>query len=208
VTHLAPELFQIGSRITTSVDTFSFGIMMWELYTGQRAYSGLARWGTARGHVCTARGAVPVGRCCGGPLGRWVAVQCMAAGCSSRQQAARCSSQLRTAASPSSSAALLPAPTPAPHPPLHPRPHPTPPTAAGMPSSTACTRSRRGLPSPSVCPSCTRTWPRTAGTRSQAGGPASPRCSSACRWAQARQLLVLACFCALAWALHLQVDEC
>jgi serine/threonine protein kinase len=45
VTHLAPELFQIGSRITTSVDTFSFGIMMWELYTGQRAYSGLARCG-------------------------------------------------------------------------------------------------------------------------------------------------------------------
>ncbi|PNH03437.1 putative serine/threonine-protein kinase [Tetrabaena socialis] len=37
VTHLAPELFQVGSKLTTSVDTFSFGIMMWELYTGQRA---------------------------------------------------------------------------------------------------------------------------------------------------------------------------
>eukprot|EP00798_Chlamydomonas_sp_ICE-L_P026077 gene26077-11781_t len=43
VTHLAPELFQVGSRITTAVDTFSFGIMMWELYTGQRAYGGLGR---------------------------------------------------------------------------------------------------------------------------------------------------------------------
>ena len=35
VTHLAPELFQVGSKITTAVDTFSFGIMMWELLTGQ-----------------------------------------------------------------------------------------------------------------------------------------------------------------------------
>eukprot|EP00201_Polytomella_parva_P010422 CAMPEP_0175058822 /NCGR_PEP_ID=MMETSP0052_2-20121109/12069_1 /TAXON_ID=51329 ORGANISM="Polytomella parva, Strain SAG 63-3" /NCGR_SAMPLE_ID=MMETSP0052_2 /ASSEMBLY_ACC=CAM_ASM_000194 /LENGTH=934 /DNA_ID=CAMNT_0016324261 /DNA_START=67 /DNA_END=2867 /DNA_ORIENTATION=- len=43
VTHLAPELFQVGSKLTTSVDTFSFGIMMWELYTGQRAYSGMGR---------------------------------------------------------------------------------------------------------------------------------------------------------------------
>ena len=34
---------QVGSKITTGVDTFSFGIMMWELYTGQRAYSGLGR---------------------------------------------------------------------------------------------------------------------------------------------------------------------
>ena len=33
----------MGSKITTAVDTFSFGIMMWELYTGQRAYSGLGR---------------------------------------------------------------------------------------------------------------------------------------------------------------------
>jgi len=43
VTHLAPELFQVGSKLTTAVDSFSFGIMMWELYTGQRAYGGLGR---------------------------------------------------------------------------------------------------------------------------------------------------------------------
>jgi serine/threonine protein kinase len=43
VTHLAPELFQVGSKLTVAVDTFSFGIMMWELYTGQRAYGGLGR---------------------------------------------------------------------------------------------------------------------------------------------------------------------
>mmetsp|Transcript_16992 Transcript_16992/g.50930 ORF Transcript_16992/g.50930 Transcript_16992/m.50930 type:complete len:923 (-) Transcript_16992:424-3192(-) len=43
VTHLAPELFQVGSKITTAVDAFSFGIMMWEVYTGQRVYSGLGR---------------------------------------------------------------------------------------------------------------------------------------------------------------------
>ena len=28
VTHLAPELFQVGSKLTTAVDTFSFGIMV------------------------------------------------------------------------------------------------------------------------------------------------------------------------------------
>jgi hypothetical protein len=49
VTHLAPELFQVGSKLTTAVDTFSFGIMMWELYTGQRAYGGLGE--SCYGHV-------------------------------------------------------------------------------------------------------------------------------------------------------------
>ncbi|MEW5311275.1 MAG: hypothetical protein WDW38_003003 [Sanguina aurantia] len=43
VTHLAPELFQVGSKLTIAVDAFSFGIMMWELYSGQRAYGGLGR---------------------------------------------------------------------------------------------------------------------------------------------------------------------
>ena len=28
MTHLAPELFQVGSKLTMAVDTFSFGIMV------------------------------------------------------------------------------------------------------------------------------------------------------------------------------------
>jgi serine/threonine protein kinase len=48
VTHLAPELFQAGTKITTAVDAYSFGIMMWEMYTGQRAYSGMARCAAAQ----------------------------------------------------------------------------------------------------------------------------------------------------------------
>lgn len=33
VTHLAPEMFQAGSRVTTAVDVYAFGIFMYELYT-------------------------------------------------------------------------------------------------------------------------------------------------------------------------------
>jgi serine/threonine protein kinase len=45
LTHLAPELFETGSDVTTAVDAYSFGIMMWEAYCGRRVYSGMARWG-------------------------------------------------------------------------------------------------------------------------------------------------------------------
>jgi hypothetical protein len=38
VTHLAPELFLDGSRITYFVDSYAFGIMMWEIYTSKRVY--------------------------------------------------------------------------------------------------------------------------------------------------------------------------
>lgn len=31
VTHLAPEMFRVGTRITTAVDVYAFGIMMWEV---------------------------------------------------------------------------------------------------------------------------------------------------------------------------------
>lgn len=30
-------------QITTAVDTYAFGILLWELYTGRAAYGGLAR---------------------------------------------------------------------------------------------------------------------------------------------------------------------
>jgi hypothetical protein len=43
VTHLAPELFVAGSRLTDRVDSYAFGITMWEMYTGRRPYAGLAR---------------------------------------------------------------------------------------------------------------------------------------------------------------------
>ena len=43
VTHLAPELFTAGSRITAAVDVYALGVTMWEFYTAKRPYAGLAR---------------------------------------------------------------------------------------------------------------------------------------------------------------------
>jgi DNA-binding helix-hairpin-helix protein with protein kinase domain len=41
VSHLAPELFVPGSRITTAADVFSFGVLLFELYMGgAHAYAG------------------------------------------------------------------------------------------------------------------------------------------------------------------------
>ncbi|GFR52243.1 hypothetical protein Agub_g14777, partial [Astrephomene gubernaculifera] len=39
VTHMAPETFIKGQPLDFSVDTFSFGILMWELYTCARPYA-------------------------------------------------------------------------------------------------------------------------------------------------------------------------
>jgi hypothetical protein len=33
VTHLAPEMFKAGTKITKAVDAYAFGILMWEAYT-------------------------------------------------------------------------------------------------------------------------------------------------------------------------------
>lgn len=44
VTHLAPEMLVAGSKLTTAVDTYAFGILMYELYTGSRPYAGMTRW--------------------------------------------------------------------------------------------------------------------------------------------------------------------
>eukprot|EP00878_Enallax_costatus_P015503 GHUV01016238.1.p1 GENE.GHUV01016238.1~~GHUV01016238.1.p1 ORF type:complete len:617 (+),score=197.61 GHUV01016238.1:372-2222(+) len=41
VTHLAPELFQAGTKVTSAVDSYAFGIMMFECYTCQRVYAGI-----------------------------------------------------------------------------------------------------------------------------------------------------------------------
>jgi serine/threonine protein kinase len=45
VTHLAPEMFKAGSKVTKAVDSYAFGILMWETYT--RWAQGL---GAPRGH--------------------------------------------------------------------------------------------------------------------------------------------------------------
>lgn len=55
VTHLAPELFKVGTHITYAADSFSFGIMMWEMYTSKRAYHGMGR-NSIINHVCTTSG--------------------------------------------------------------------------------------------------------------------------------------------------------
>ncbi|KAI8462306.1 MAG: hypothetical protein J3K34DRAFT_527838 [Monoraphidium minutum] len=41
VTHLAPEMFRAGTRITKAVDAYAFGVLMWEAYTSKRAFAGL-----------------------------------------------------------------------------------------------------------------------------------------------------------------------
>eukprot|EP00879_Flechtneria_rotunda_P011534 GHRR01012048.1.p1 GENE.GHRR01012048.1~~GHRR01012048.1.p1 ORF type:complete len:530 (+),score=174.35 GHRR01012048.1:2440-4029(+) len=41
ITHLAPERFETGNRVTTAVDVYAFGMLMFELYTGQRPFAKL-----------------------------------------------------------------------------------------------------------------------------------------------------------------------
>ncbi|GBF88715.1 hypothetical protein Rsub_01614 [Raphidocelis subcapitata] len=41
LTHLAPEALIAGARLTTAVDAYGLGILMYEIYTGQGAYPGL-----------------------------------------------------------------------------------------------------------------------------------------------------------------------
>jgi hypothetical protein len=43
VTHLAPEMLVRGTHITTAVDVFAFGILMWEFYTGLKPWAGAAK---------------------------------------------------------------------------------------------------------------------------------------------------------------------
>ena len=43
ITHLAPEMLTPGTRLTTAVDVFAFGVLMWEFYTARRPFAGLGR---------------------------------------------------------------------------------------------------------------------------------------------------------------------
>lgn len=43
VAYQAPEVFVEGSKLTPAVDVFSFGIMMYELYSCRRPYAGHAK---------------------------------------------------------------------------------------------------------------------------------------------------------------------
>lgn len=40
VTHMPPELLMDG-RLSRATDTYSFGVMLWEIYTARRAFAGL-----------------------------------------------------------------------------------------------------------------------------------------------------------------------
>jgi hypothetical protein len=40
LTHLAPEMFVRGTRLTTAGDVYAFGVLMWEFYTGKRPWAG------------------------------------------------------------------------------------------------------------------------------------------------------------------------
>jgi hypothetical protein len=55
VTHIAPELLVRGGMVTFSVDVHAFGIMMWEIYTGQRVYRGMNKQDIAA-YVCNLHG--------------------------------------------------------------------------------------------------------------------------------------------------------
>ncbi|KIY95882.1 Mitogen-activated protein kinase kinase kinase 11 [Monoraphidium neglectum] len=75
ITHLAPEMFEAGSKVTTAVDSYAFGILMWELWTGGRkAYQGLPQ-GIIADHV-TRKGLRPAFPPSAPPLYARLAAEC------------------------------------------------------------------------------------------------------------------------------------
>ena len=45
----APEALSRAGKLTSSVDIYSFGIMMYEIISGQQAYHGMVSWGGVGG---------------------------------------------------------------------------------------------------------------------------------------------------------------
>ena len=50
-------MLRAGTRVTTAVDVFAFGVLMWEVYTARRPHAGLSREAIAERVL---RGGVPV----------------------------------------------------------------------------------------------------------------------------------------------------
>lgn len=56
LTHMAPEVLMFG-KISRASDVYAFGILLWELYTGQQAFKGTPR--VLLGHEVTKMGRRP-----------------------------------------------------------------------------------------------------------------------------------------------------
>ncbi|KAI8469616.1 MAG: hypothetical protein J3K34DRAFT_521983 [Monoraphidium minutum] len=117
VTHLAPEMFTAGSQLTTAVDAYAFGVLIWELYTGGRPFQGLSRDGVI--DAVLLRGARPrLPTATPRPLAA-LAAACWAASPADRpnfDEIAAELQQMSSALHAQSDAAAAPAPTPAPAP--------------------------------------------------------------------------------------------
>lgn len=58
VNHMSPEMLRYG-KASASADVYSFGIMLWELLTGQVAFRGW-QWGAILEHVALSDGRPPI----------------------------------------------------------------------------------------------------------------------------------------------------
>ncbi|GBF90788.1 hypothetical protein Rsub_03089 [Raphidocelis subcapitata] len=61
VDHLAPEMLYPGTRVTSAVDVYAFGITLYEIYTGRAPYPGLSAEATAAAVRGGARPTFPPG---------------------------------------------------------------------------------------------------------------------------------------------------
>jgi hypothetical protein len=81
--YLAPEVFR-GEPFSRPTDVYAFGLLMWELYTGQPAFASFANTPLKVGGLRRAAAAGPPGRRARG-LGHGPAAQCAAAAATPRQ---------------------------------------------------------------------------------------------------------------------------
>ncbi|KAG2489421.1 hypothetical protein HYH03_012059 [Edaphochlamys debaryana] len=65
ITHMSPELL-VDGLLTKSADVYSFGVIMWEMYTGQRPYGGLTHGQIL--HAITTGKPLPLGASCPQPM--------------------------------------------------------------------------------------------------------------------------------------------